>query len=378
MQQRNQQILTSLLLSPLLLAASGYAQTASFTPLGFMDTVNPWSECTGISDDGSLVVGHSRGPNHAAENLSFTWTVATGMIAIANPPLNQGVPSSRATDVSGDGLVLAGDTTFDVFGGTGYTWQSGFGFTPLTPAGDGGYANTSATNGDGSVSVGYTRLGGYIAMITNKEATVWLDDGQLAGHTIGRYPAGVVSTARGVSRDGNVVVGEALRDWQEGQTAFRWDMADGFVSLGDLPGGYHFSRASAASANGDKIVGFGTISFSAGFSVDHRACLWDAQGVHQLPDLAGSGYRSEANDISPDGQFTVGWSQHGPSWVPVIWDDVHGARNIFELMTQAGVDVSSWDSGIATAVSADGKTIVGHGRRGTPFPTTEAWVCTLP
>lgn len=363
------------ILSPALLAAMSFGQNASFTGLGFLNPQDPWSECTGISDDGLIVSGHSRAISDSYENQGFFWMESTGMIPIGNPPLIQGSPSGRASDISGDGLVMTGKTKFNVIGYAGFTWHQSSGFLPLKPMIDGYAAESYATNGDGSVSVGQSRFGGYVGMYSYEEGTVWLP-GQADGQGVGLFPSGPQSTALGVSRDGTVVVGEALRPTDEGQTAFRWDQTDGFVSLGDLPGGYHFSRANAANEDGSIIVGYGTASFStAGFNVDHRACYWDSHGVHELPNFAGSSGVTEATDISPDGRFIVGWARHQAQNVPVIWDDVHGIRNLYEIMASESVDVSTWDQGRATAVSADGKTIVGQSLHGS---TTEAWVCRLP
>ncbi|MFT7484899.1 MAG: putative HAF family extracellular repeat protein [Candidatus Paceibacteria bacterium] len=363
---------------PILLVSPALGQGASFTGLGFLSLDNPFSECTGVSDDGRIVCGNGRGPGVPGEGMGFLWTSASGMVPLGNPPLTFGSPGGTATDLSGDGWVVAGRTKFDGLNSAGFNWNPIDTFTPLAPAVATSSASASATNVDGSVTVGQTRHGGYVGFYSFEEATVWLDDGVIEGRAIGLFPGGGLSEARGVSADGSVVVGEAYRAYQEGVTAFRWDQTDGFVSLGDLPGGYHFSRANAANADGSIIVGYGTVSFnSAGFTVDHRACYWDEHGVHELPNMPGSTGITEATDISPDGRYIVGWARYLATNVPVIWDDVHGIRNLYEVMAQEGIDVSSWGLGFATAVSADGKTIVGHGRRGSP-QTTEAWVCTLP
>lgn len=360
-------------------ASPAASQTASFKGLGFMSSQNPWSECTGVSDDGTTVSGHTRGPGFPPESQGFVWTATTGMMPLGNPPLTVGSPSGTADDISGDGSLVVGTTKFDGLNSAGFTWNPLSGFGPLAATVSTSLATTAATNGDGKVSVGQTRHGGYVGMENNfEEGTIWFDNGSSVGVGLGLFPGGLQSDARGVSRNGKVVVGEAQRASGEGMTAFRWDVSRGLVSLGDLPGGYHFSRANAASESGSVIVGYGTISFSnAGFNVDHRACYWDAEGIHELPNLPGNNGVSEATDISPNGRFIVGWVRNQAVNVPVIWDDVHGVRNLYDVMTQVGVDVSGWGQGYATAVSADGKTIVGYGRRGVP-ETTEAWVCTLP
>jgi uncharacterized membrane protein len=366
-------------LLPALLTAPAFCQVASFTGLGYPNLSDPWSECSGVSDDGMIVCGTTRGAGSPGEPQGFYWTAGGGMVLIGNPILAVGTPFGDGADLSGDGQTLVGTTRFDGLKSAGFKWSVGLGFSPQAATVPTSLATATATNGNGSVVVGQTRHGGYVGSYSNEDATVWYDDNQIEGYSLGLFPGGTISDALGVSRDGSVVVGEALRANEEGITAFRWDQQNGLVSLGDLPGGYHFSRANAASQDGSIIVGYGTASFdTGGFSVDHRACYWDANGIHELPNLAGNQGVTEATDISPDGQYIVGWARVGGTNAPVIWDAAHGARNLYEVMTQAGVDVSSWGLGFATAVSADGKTIVGHGRRGSPSPTTEAWVCTLP
>ncbi len=376
MQNNNKRTMYTLFL--LGLAGPVYGDVATFVGVGFHSAQNQWSECTGISDSTGMVSGTTKGSGSPGETQGFYWTKAGGMVAIGNPPLSVGSPFGGAHDISGDGFVLAGTTKFDGLSSAGFNYNIFTGFTPLAPTVQSSLAEAFAINGDGTISVGETRHGGYVGALSHTEATLWLDDGTTQGHGLGLFPGGTLSTALGVSRNGKVVVGEASRAVEEGMTAFRWDDINGFVSLGDLPGGYHFSRANAASEDGAKIVGYGTVSFnSAGFSVDHRACYWDSAGVHELPNLPGSTGITEATDITPDGQTMVGWARYLATNVPVIWDDVHGVRNLYEVMIQAGVDMSSWGLGFATAVSADGKTIVGYGYRGNPS-VREGWVCTLP
>ena len=61
---------------------------------------------------------------------------------------------------------------------------------------------------------------------------------------IGDLPGGdFLSSARGISADGTVVVGDSHSS--SGCEAFRWTEATGIVGLGDLPGGNIFSVATA-------------------------------------------------------------------------------------------------------------------------------------
>ncbi|MGK0482133.1 MAG: hypothetical protein ACJAQ3_002112 [Planctomycetota bacterium] len=63
-----------------------------------------------------------------------------------------------------------------------------------------------------------------------------------------------------------------------------------------------------------------------------------------------------------------------------MWDPVHGTRDLMAVLESQGADISPWrdSSGRvfmeAQGVSADGKTVVGTGRRQNEF---HGWVATI-
>ncbi len=110
-------------------------------------------------------------------------------------------------------------------------------------------------------------------------------------------------------------------------------------------------------------------------------------------------------DISPDGGTIVGWNfawTEGDGFIPVaghllavsrfgslavgqtgspagafIWDRTNGARNLQDLLeNHYGLDLTGWSIFRATDVSADGRTITGHGTN--PTGDFEGWVVVLP
>ena len=346
----------------LLLGGVASAQSASLEGLGFLpDQVSPWSEAHGVTEDGESIVGSARrsGESYALE--PFVWTRSSGMIGLGAPALSNGTPQASASGISADGATLVGDTRFELEGSAACTWRRGEGYRALEPLRGSYAAEALAVSGDGAVIVGQSRFGGgYIAFPTHAEGIVWSGQSRFA---VGLFPGGFQTTALGVSGDGRVVVGEALRAEEEGQTAFRWTREEGLVSLGDLPGGYHYSRANAASQDGSIIVGFGTTSFSgASFSTDQHACVWINGSISQLPSPPNTD-TSEATALTPDGHTIVGWVRVPGDDHPAIWSPAQGGRDLFVLLSELGVDTSDWYMGHATAVSADGHVVVGSGRR---------------
>jgi uncharacterized membrane protein len=137
--------------------------------------------------------------------------------------------------------------------------------------------------------------------------------------------------------------------------------------LGDLPGGQFSSIANGVSANGSVIVGAGSTGFGP---YDFEAFRWDANdGMQGLGYLPGSS-SSVAFDVSADGTIVV-----GSSGGAFIWDRDHGMRSLLDLLVTAGVDLTGWVLSAATAISADGLTVVGNGLN--PYGRQEAWIARL-
>ena len=130
---------------------------------------------------------------------------------------------------------------------------------------------------------------------------------------LGILPGYVKSTARGVSRDGSVIVGNCRNTSLKSQ-AFRWTESDGMQGLGvGVVAGFDESSVEGVSGNGAIIVG--DVSSSIG-GFKRRAFLWDAvQGMRDLQavltnqfgfNLAGWILES-ATAISADGTAIVGF-----------------------------------------------------------------------
>jgi len=116
---------------------------------------------------------------------------------------------------------------------------------------------------------------------------------------------GAESYATAVSADGNVVVGWSL-DANGNRRAFRWTSQTGMQDLGTLGG--RWSEAKAVSADGSVVVGW-----SEDANGNQHAFRWTPQsGMQDLNEafaelLTDGSVLYEANDVTPDGRYIVGY-----------------------------------------------------------------------
>jgi probable HAF family extracellular repeat protein len=180
--------------------------------LGYLPGGEWFSSASGVSADGSVVVGSS---DSASGNEAFRWTQATGMVGLGN-----------------------------------LEWEWG------------SFGDASGVSTDGSVVVGYSsnELSFEAFRWTQQTGMVGLGDLLSSVDTTSRF----FSIASGVSGDGSVVVGDSQS--VNGQEAFIWNSTQGMRSLQqvltndyglDLTG-WFLNEANAISADGLTVVGSGT------------------------------------------------------------------------------------------------------------------------
>jgi probable HAF family extracellular repeat protein len=170
---------------------------------------------------------------------------------------------------------------------------------------------------------------------------------------LGTLPGGGGSAALGVSADGAVVVGEAENAARRDR-AFRWTASGGMQDLGTLPGGWE-SVAYGVSADGAVVVG--VAENAAG---QWRAFRWTASGGMQDLGTLGGG-RSWAYGVSADGSVVVGWAEIAPyQYRAFRWTASGGMEDL--NTTYANLLTLGSYLGRATAISPDGRYIVGYGR----------------
>lgn len=325
-------------LGSLVLLATRAQATPQFMGLGFLPGMIQ-SRPDDVSADGSVVVGVTE-DNGAIGARAFRWTRDGGMVDLE-------ADFGLASGVSADGSIVVGRGVPPGEGAArAFRWTSADGLVWLD------MGEAFAISGDGSTIVGVDLDG---------EGARWTSGGGTEG--LGEPPSAIPLD---VSFDGSVAVG--LIDGLP-EEVFRWTSEAGVVGL-DFAG-----SARSISADGSTIVGVSHPTDDI-----NEAFLWTIEtGRIDLGFLPGPSARlsSNAADVSGDGAIVVGSSETG-NFDPeaIIWDESNGMRSLEVVLEGLGVDLGGWDLDFATAISADGKTIVGYGRN--PSGGIEAWIAVIP
>jgi uncharacterized membrane protein len=119
------------------------------------------------------------------------------------------------------------------------------------------------------------------------------------------------------------------------------------------------------SGDGTTVVGIGSYG-----GLDREAFRWTEE-----TGITGLGRGMLALGVSEDGSVIVGLDGLGANQEAAIWDSVHGVRSLKQVLAY-DLDMTGWHLNVASAVSADGLSIVGTGFN--PRGDTEAWLATLP
>ena len=255
--------------------AISFGQNCVTSP--FLGTLpgDSWSRATGVSADGSVVVGVSGGSVQRA----FRWTESGGMVDLGS----LGGTITRANAVSGDGQVVVGESALANGSPRAFLWtaQGGMQQLPVPPGTTGSRATAVAD--DGATVVGEYGFG------TNR-AYIWSPgfSGAIAGNG---------SIAMDVSADASTVVG--MESGIHGASAFRWTLATGTQYLGNLGGSD--TRAYGVSADGSVIVG-------STHSNQTEPFVWTAGTGMVLLASPTSAHWGEARSVSRDGSIVVGSS----------------------------------------------------------------------
>jgi uncharacterized membrane protein len=170
---------------------------------------------------------------------------------------------------------------------------------------------------------------------------------------------GHVSSAWGMSPDGNTIVGLG---WLTAANAHavKWNAVSGVTDLGSTIVD-RSSRANAINSDGSVIVGWqdqdnGTRS----------GAKW-VNGVQSFITDSNGDYVGEAGDVSADGNTIIGASMPNP----YVWNSVTGITYITHPNS------SVFFRGGATGISADGKKVVGYFRAfATPPMSGEGFIWT--
>jgi uncharacterized membrane protein len=324
--------------------SAGVAWAIPFQGLGALEPGGN-SAATGISADGAVIVGYA---GLGGAQTGFRWTESGGMVAIPRPA---GIAQAWASGVSADGSYVCGWASSNpptAANTEGWRWNVSGAMDTIVLAGKEVVAK--GISGDGSTVVG----------AADSQAFAWTAAGGIDG--LGGLSAPPFrSAANAISADGLVIVGESLDVMAGVSESFRYT-GGAMSSVGAF-------TATGVSHDGSVIVGYHNGPTA------REACRWTAAG-----GLVGLGtfddhHQTFALGVSGNGNFVVGYMEDlgtdvQSAWV---WDPTGGMQVLQDVLVNdfAMADVSAWTLTRATAISDDGKTVVGRGYN--PSGVEEFW-----
>ncbi len=364
------------------------------------------SYATGISADGSVIVGGSSSLNGGE---AFRYTHLEGMVGIGTLPKNDNTLFfSTAFSASANGNVIVGSAESNRYISQAFRYSAsegmvGLGFLDLVD--DVAMGSTSRdVSGDGRVTVGivessntgtlhafrHTTSGGTVRLgnLLNTESPlieIYGRDGE------GVY---VNSKASAISTDGRVIVGSSTSAVTNGEIivdesimsdlgfhgnsltteAFQHTISEGMTGIGDLPGGIFLSEAFAVSADGNVIVG--QSNSAEGLEAFRFS---DSEGIIGLGDLPGGAFSSSSIDVSADGRVIIGMGNSAKGEEAFVWvADIDTMQSLYDVLTTSGFDLSGWSELKVTGLSDDGLTIVGSGMHGGNYEAFVAQISSIP
>lgn len=259
---------------------------------------------------------------------------------------------------SGDGSVVVGD---DSATGEYFEWTAAGGAVAIGGATAGNGVGGNATISEDGSYVGGTAFnsmsGLYELSRYDRGTGTWTNLGGIGGSS-----GQETSSGWDISGDGNHVVGLGWVNAGEAH-ATQWSDGTGTFDLGStIPG--NSSRANATDFDGDVVVGWQD-------GVSRNGAVW-INGVQTIIQTPSGGLVGEAGAVSADGQWAVGIGGSTTSNEAWRWSQATGAVGLGSL----GLSGFPAPRGYATAIDADGSTIVGFDRGFGPATTGEGWIWT--
>lgn len=284
-----------------------------------------------ISADSSTVVGSNF---NGSKFEAFRWTKDAGMTGLGDLPGAEFFSFATAVSSSGDVVVGISRSTAGS-SGEAFRWTAAGGMVGLGDLDGGGFLSEAyGVSDDGAVVVGYSSYGsGFHAFRWEGGVMKDLDDLDDVVHR--------TSYAFAVSGDGSVVVGSSDNAALDHEACLWKAGVARPTGLGQLPGSpSDFSRATAVSADGAVIVGWGTSAKSG--SGAHEAFRWSDGKLQGLGDLPGGKFHSEAYAVSRDGHFVLGMSESARGEEAFLWSRTGGLRRLQDVFATDGVDMAGW------------------------------------
>lgn len=281
-----------------------------------------------LSTDGRAAVGWT---DTASGPRSFHWT-ASAFQALPPAP---GDIDSRAYGISGDGMVVVGDSGPDAARGA-IRWTIGAGAVELLPLPGHVKSTAYAISSDGTTVVGDSEL----------VPVRWESGPRAVDLNIG---GGIAMAA---SANGSVLAGA----W--GNSGFRWSESTGVETLAGLPGGGPVTQARSLSADGSIAAGF---SQTSGPLQRYRAVRWTSAGIQDL-GLFDGGIETFGLGINAGGNAVVGYGRRSAGgYRAILWTEAFGMVDLNSYLPTQGISLNGMILDYAFAISADGTAIGGMG-----------------
>lgn len=179
-----------------------------------------------------------------------------------------------------------------------------------------------------------------------------------------------LTVALGLSGDGSTAVGYSENPFNPRPIKYTWAGNASPQVLPGFPGTPGYGISYGASFDGSVIAGSLSMTPSGATEpLGLQAVLWTAQGIQPLGDFPGGAFRSEAYRISPDGRIVVGSGTTAAGFEAFIWTAASGMQLLGDL---DGGDVFSQPLDL----TADGSIVVGGSRVNQSASTYEAFIWT--
>lgn len=297
------------------------------------------TQATGISGDGSVVVGSYYGGGGG-----FFWTAETGTVRIGG---------GGVAGISADGTTIVGRANDAMGRENAAIWQGDVNwyllgsFSPEATPCDRLLSSAFGVNGDGSIVVGLGWNGCSLAHGFRWDAETGMLD-------LGSLVSGRASRANAISGDGQAIVG-----WSDQATGFRqgahW--VDGAWQW--LAGQYGpVGEALGVNFDGSVIVGFGC------GPRNEFAWQWtEKTGVQCINGTVADPNQTYMFALSDDGRVIGGAVRpvFGPERQAVLWFNDEPVDLRQYLLLRGVAEVEPWTLDSVLAVSSDGYVIAGWG-----------------
>ncbi len=277
-------------------------------------------------------------------------------------PLGSGTPYGARIEPAGITYFSDSTNVFDISDNGAYTTdyvtrRSAGGVVDVLVPGvtrPRGSEQLTHISGNGSVVAGSLDQTNSSDFIVGSSAFRWTEQGGLQNLPDYR-PGAIFTSTKGISRDGNTIVGVGRTEFFGDSDPWRWTQTGGYTILPRLPNALtQTATAYATNADGSIIVGDGIAPVTGSW-----ALVWQGESVSALPPL--DGYRSSiATDLSDDGTVIsgrLGFSNVGLPETSAIWTPSTDWVPALDFFRSQGVEIPAYlRASVSFEVSADGRT----------------------